>query len=62
MGNTRKPATDTTADRMAAAYFDAIEFLCEVTPMGWYTERGTARAGDFGRRSEPAISTRSRSG
>ncbi|MGS2642676.1 GNAT family N-acetyltransferase [Streptosporangium sp. LJ11] len=35
---------DTTADRMAAAYFDAIELLCEVTPMGWYAERGTARA------------------
>ncbi|MET8352081.1 MULTISPECIES: GNAT family N-acetyltransferase [unclassified Micromonospora] len=33
-----------TADRMAAAYFDAIEFLCEVTPKGWYAERGTARA------------------
>ncbi|WP_436758574.1 GNAT family N-acetyltransferase [Streptosporangium sp. V21-05] len=35
---------DTTADRMAAAYFDAIGFLCEVTPMGRYAERGTARA------------------
>ncbi|MEU4408406.1 GNAT family N-acetyltransferase [Streptosporangium sp. NPDC023963] len=35
---------DTTADRMAAAYFDAIEFLCGVTPTGWYAERGTARA------------------
>ncbi|MEU8379996.1 GNAT family N-acetyltransferase [Streptosporangium sp. NPDC048865] len=34
----------TTADRMAAAYFDAIEFLCTVTPEGWYAERGTARA------------------
>ncbi|MEU7800329.1 GNAT family N-acetyltransferase [Micromonospora arborensis] len=33
-----------TADRMAAAYFDVIEFLCEVTPKGWYAERGTARA------------------
>ncbi|PWR04962.1 hypothetical protein DKT68_29295 [Micromonospora acroterricola] len=35
---------DGTADRMAAAYFAAIEFLCEVTPKGWYAERGTARA------------------
>ncbi|MDW5324361.1 GNAT family N-acetyltransferase [Plantactinospora sp. KLBMP9567] len=35
---------NTTADRMAAAYFDAIEFLCRVTPKGWYAERGTARA------------------
>ncbi|WP_147458763.1 GNAT family N-acetyltransferase [Micromonospora sp. BL4] len=33
-----------TADRMAAAYFDAIEVLCRVTPKGWYAERGTARA------------------
>ncbi|WBB68375.1 GNAT family N-acetyltransferase [Micromonospora sp. WMMD812] len=33
----------TTADRMAAAYFDAIELLCRVTPKGWYAERGTAR-------------------
>ncbi|MGQ5261945.1 GNAT family N-acetyltransferase [Micromonospora sp. ZYX-F-536] len=33
-----------TADRMAAAYFDAIEVLCGVTPKGWYAERGTARA------------------
>ncbi|WP_433553548.1 GNAT family N-acetyltransferase [Micromonospora zamorensis] len=35
---------NTTADRMAAAYFDAIEILCRVTPKGWYAERGTARA------------------
>ncbi|MFI6265369.1 GNAT family N-acetyltransferase [Micromonospora sp. NPDC051006] len=35
---------NTTADRMAAAYFDAIEFLCGVTPKGWYAEQGTARA------------------
>ncbi|TDC38694.1 N-acetyltransferase [Micromonospora sp. 15K316] len=35
---------NSTADRMAAAYFDAIEFLCEVTPKGWYAEQGTARA------------------
>ncbi|WP_410810048.1 GNAT family N-acetyltransferase [Micromonospora sp. 067-2] len=35
---------DTTADQMAAAYFDAIEILCRVTPKGWYAERGTARA------------------
>ncbi|MGI5522393.1 GNAT family N-acetyltransferase [Micromonospora sp. CA-259024] len=35
---------DISADRMAAAYFDAIEILCEVTPKGWYAERGTARA------------------
>ncbi|MEU4680328.1 GNAT family N-acetyltransferase [Micromonospora sp. NPDC023737] len=35
---------NTTADRMAATYFDAIEFLCGVTPKGWYAERGTARA------------------
>ncbi|WP_422768793.1 GNAT family N-acetyltransferase [Plantactinospora sp. WMMC1484] len=34
----------TTAERMAAAYFDAIELLCRVTPKGWYAERGTARA------------------
>ncbi|MEW9533834.1 GNAT family N-acetyltransferase [Microbispora sp. NPDC049125] len=33
-----------TADRMAAAYFDAVKVLCGVTPMGWYAERGTARA------------------
>ncbi|MDG4808843.1 GNAT family N-acetyltransferase [Micromonospora sp. WMMD1120] len=33
-----------TADRMAAAYTDAIELLCRVTPKGWYAERGTARA------------------
>ncbi|GGO32539.1 GNAT family N-acetyltransferase [Micromonospora parathelypteridis] len=33
-----------TADRMAAAYFDAIEVLCGVTPKGWYAERGTVRA------------------
>ncbi|WCN83341.1 hypothetical protein [Micromonospora sp. LH3U1] len=30
--------------RLAAAYFDAIEILCRVTPKGWYAERGTARA------------------
>ncbi|WP_036329608.1 GNAT family N-acetyltransferase [Microbispora sp. ATCC PTA-5024] len=35
---------NTTADRMAAAYFDAIELLCGVTPKGWYAERGSARA------------------
>ncbi|MFC6083838.1 GNAT family N-acetyltransferase [Sphaerisporangium aureirubrum] len=35
---------DTIADRMAAAYFEAFEFLCGVTPKGWYAERGTARA------------------
>ncbi|RQX16088.1 hypothetical protein DDE19_16590 [Micromonospora ureilytica] len=35
----------TTADRLATAYFDAIEALCRVTPKGWYAERGTARAG-----------------
>ncbi|GAA2707342.1 GNAT family N-acetyltransferase [Actinoplanes palleronii] len=34
----------TTADRLAAAYFDAIATLCTVTPKGWYAERGTARA------------------
>ena len=34
-----------TADRMAAAYFDAFETLCRVTPKGGYAERGTARAG-----------------
>ncbi|MET7670443.1 GNAT family N-acetyltransferase [Micromonospora luteifusca] len=33
-----------TADRMAAAYYDGIEVLCGVTPKGWYAERGTARA------------------
>ena len=31
-----------TADRMAAAYFDAIETALPVTPKGWYAERGTA--------------------
>ncbi|MFG3640887.1 GNAT family N-acetyltransferase [Micromonospora sp. NPDC047762] len=35
----------TTADQMATAYFDAIQLLCQVTPKGWYAERGTARAG-----------------
>ncbi|MET8202765.1 GNAT family N-acetyltransferase [Micromonospora taraxaci] len=35
----------TTADRLATAYFDAIAALCQVTPKGWYAERGTARAG-----------------
>ncbi|WP_158610040.1 GNAT family N-acetyltransferase [Micromonospora musae] len=35
---------NSTADRMTAAYFDAIEFLCGVTPKGWYAEQGTARA------------------
>ncbi|MEV6373712.1 GNAT family N-acetyltransferase [Micromonospora musae] len=35
---------NSTADRMAAAYSDAIEFLCGVTPKGWYAEQGTARA------------------
>ncbi|MEU6203180.1 GNAT family N-acetyltransferase [Micromonospora musae] len=35
---------NSTADRMAAAYFDAIEILCEATPKGWYAEQGTARA------------------
>ncbi|MFF3442224.1 GNAT family N-acetyltransferase [Streptosporangium sp. NPDC002721] len=44
MENTRETTMDTTADRMAAAYFDAIGFLCGVTPAGWYAERGTARA------------------
>ncbi|MCG5452166.1 GNAT family N-acetyltransferase [Micromonospora hortensis] len=34
-----------TADRMAAAYFDAFETLCRMTPKGGYAERGTARAG-----------------
>ncbi|MFC0505384.1 GNAT family N-acetyltransferase [Micromonospora costi] len=33
-----------TADRAAAAYFDAIETICGVTPKGWYAEQGTARA------------------
>jgi len=40
----RGSTVDTTADRMAAAYFAAIELLCEETPNGWYAERGTARA------------------
>ncbi|MER5645281.1 hypothetical protein [Streptosporangium sp. NPDC002524] len=35
---------DTTADRTAAAYFGAVEFLREVTPMGRHAGRGTARA------------------
>ncbi|MEO3809902.1 GNAT family N-acetyltransferase [Sphaerisporangium sp. B11E5] len=35
---------DTFADRMAAAYYDDFEFLCKVTPKGWYAEQGTARA------------------
>ncbi|MET7670550.1 GNAT family N-acetyltransferase [Micromonospora luteifusca] len=34
----------TTADRLATAYFDAIEALGRVTPKGWYAERSTARA------------------
>ncbi|MET7946428.1 GNAT family N-acetyltransferase [Micromonospora sp. NPDC005324] len=34
-----------SADRIAAAYFDAFETLCRVTPKGGYAERGTARAG-----------------
>jgi N-acetylglutamate synthase len=35
----------TNADRLATAYADAIAALCQVTPKGWYAERGTARAG-----------------
>ncbi|MEU7841485.1 GNAT family N-acetyltransferase [Micromonospora sp. NPDC049114] len=35
---------NTIADRMAAAYDDAIEDLCGATPKGWYAKRGTARA------------------
>jgi ribosomal protein S18 acetylase RimI-like enzyme len=34
----------TSADRMAAAYFGALEALCEVTPKGWYAQRGSACA------------------
>ncbi|MCX5065715.1 GNAT family N-acetyltransferase [Micromonospora lupini] len=34
---------NTIADRMAAAYDDAIENLCGATPQGWYAKRGTAR-------------------
>ncbi|MET8044724.1 GNAT family N-acetyltransferase [Micromonospora sp. NPDC005215] len=35
---------NTSADRIAASYADAIKVLCAVTPKGWYAERGTATA------------------